>query len=123
MATPGSLIGFVPITDADRSKTFYADVLGLKFVQDDGFAVVFRSDSNMVRLVRMPVVTPAQFTILGWETTSIEADVKALTTKGVSFAHYSFLERDELGIWTAPNGSKVAWFTDPDGNVLSLSQH
>ena len=123
MATPGSLIGFVPITDGDRSKAFYADVLGLEFVQDDGFAIVFRSDSNMVRLVRMPGVTPAQFTILGWEASAIEDEVKALTAKGASFVRYSFFEQDALGIWTAPNGNKVAWFTDPDGNVLSLSQH
>ena len=123
MAAPGSLIAFVPITDGERSKAFYADVLGLEFVQDDGFALVFRSGDNMVRMVRMPSVTPAQFTILGWEATSIEDDVKALTAKGVGFLRYSFFEQDELGIWTAPNGDKVAWFTDPDGNVLSLSQH
>ena len=123
MPTPGSLIGFVPITDADRAKAFYADVLGLTFVQDDGFALVFHSGGNMVRLVRMPSVTPAQFTILGWEATTIEDDVKALTAKGVSFVRFSFFKQDKLGIWTAPNGNKVAWFTDPDGNVLSVSQH
>ncbi len=123
MATPGSLIGFVPVTDGDRSKAFYADVLGLEFVQDDGFAIVFRSDGNMVRLVRLPAVTPAQFTILGWEASAIEDDVRTLTAKGVSFIRYSFFEQDALGIWTAPNGDKVAWFTDPDGNVLSLSKH
>ena len=123
MPAPGSLIGFFPITDGGRAKAFYADVLGLDFVQDDGFAVVFRSGGNMVRLVRMPSVTPAQFTILGWEATVIEEDVKALKAKGISFVRYSFFEQDELGVWTAPNGNKVAWFTDPDGNVLSLSQH
>jgi catechol 2,3-dioxygenase-like lactoylglutathione lyase family enzyme len=123
MAAPGSLIGFAPITDAERSKRFYADALGLEFIEDDGFALVFQSGDNMVRLARMPQVTPAQFTILGWQTSQIEADVKALTAKGVLFARYGFLEQDALGIWTAPNGDKVAWFTDPDGNVLSLSQH
>ena len=123
MAAPGSLIGFVPITDGERSKVFYADVLGLEFVQDDGFALVFRSGENMVRMVKMPSVTPAQFTILGWEATAIEGDVKALAAKGVDFLRFSFFEQDDLGIWTAPNGNKVAWFTDPDGNVLSLSKH
>jgi hypothetical protein len=68
-------------------------------------------------------VTPAQFTILGWETASIEDDVKSLTARGVVFSRFSFLEQDDLGIWTAPGGDKVAWFPDPDGNVLSLSQH
>ena len=123
MITPGSLIGFVPITDGDRARAFYADVLGLHFVQDDGFAVVLRSGGNMIRLVRMPAVTPAQFTILGWEAAAIEDEVRALAARGVPFLRYSFFEQDELGIWTAPNGNKVAWFTDPDGNVLSLSQH
>ena len=128
MPAPGSLIGFVPITDAARAKAFYGDVLGLEFVEDDGFALVFqsgdgRSGSNMVRLARIPQVTPAQFTILGWETTQINAQVEALSAKGVSFQRYGFLEQDALGIWSAPTGSKVAWFTDPDGNVLSLSQH
>lgn len=122
MRAPGSLIGFIPVTDADRAKAFYGD-LGLEFVQDDGFALVFRSGSNMVRLVRMPSVTPAQFTILGWETAAIEDEVKALAARGVAFMRYSFFEQDALGIWTAPNGNKVAWFTDPDGNILSLSQH
>ena len=122
MPAPSSLIGFVPITDGERSKAFYADVLGLEFVQDDGFALVFRSGENMVRMVRMPGVTPAQFTILGWEA-SIEDDVKALAAKGIEFIRYSFFEQDALGIWTAPNGDKVAWFADPDGNVLSLTKH
>jgi catechol 2,3-dioxygenase-like lactoylglutathione lyase family enzyme len=123
MAAPGSLIGFVPITDAEKSKAFYVDVIGLEFVKDDGFALVFRSGENMLRMVRMPQVTPATFTILGWEATQIEEDVTALTAKDVRFLRYGFFEQDALGIWTAPSGDKVAWFTDPDGNVLSLSQH
>ncbi len=123
MAAPGSLIGFVPITDADRAKAFYVETLGLEFVQDDGFALVLKSDDNMVRLVRMPQVTPATFTILGWESAQIEDDVKRLTAAGVSFLRYGFFQQDDLGIWTAPNGNKVCWFTDPDGNVLSLSKH
>lgn len=123
MAPPGKLIGFVPISDAKRSTVFYRDTLGLEFVADDGFALIFRSGVNMVRLAKMPQVIPAQFTILGWETMQIEDDVQSLTEKGVTFSRFGFLEQDALGIWTAPSGDKVAWFTDPDGNVLSLSQH
>jgi catechol 2,3-dioxygenase-like lactoylglutathione lyase family enzyme len=119
----GKLIGFAPITDGERAKAFYEGVLGLTFVADDGFALVFRSGTNMIRLAKMPQVAPAQFTILGWETGSIEDDVQALTAKGVEFARFGFLEQDALGIWTAPGGDKVAWFKDPDGNTLSLSQH
>jgi catechol 2,3-dioxygenase-like lactoylglutathione lyase family enzyme len=123
MSAPGSLIGFVPITDGDRARAFYTGVLGLEYIQDDGFALVFRSGANMVRLVRMQQHTPAQGTILGWEPQDIVTEVKRLTEKGVTFLRYGFFEQDELGIWTAPNGNKVAWFTDPDGNTLSLSQH
>ena len=123
MSAPGRLIGFVPITDAERATEFYRDTLGLEFVQDDGFALIFGSGENMVRLAKMPAVTPAPFTILGWEANSIEEDVQALTARGVLFTRFGFLQQDALGIWTAPNGDKVAWFTDPDGNVLSLSQH
>ena len=119
----GTLIGFATITDGERARAFYEGVLGLTFVADDGFAMVFRSGTNMVRLAKMPAVTPAQFTVMGWETESIVDDVQALTDKGITFARYGFMEQDALGIWTAPDGDKVAWFTDPDGNVLSLSQH
>lgn len=119
----GKLIGFAPITNTERAKAFYADILGLTFVADDGFALVFRSGANMVRLAKMPQVEPAQFTILGWETNSIEDDVQSLTAKGVEFIRFGFMEQDALGIWTAPGGDKVAWFKDPDGNTLSLSQH
>lgn len=119
----GKLIGFAPITDGERAKAFYEGVLGLTFVADDGFALVFRSGANMVRLAKLPEVTPVQGTIMGWETQTIVDDVQALTDKGVAFLRYGFMEQDALGIWTAPGGDRVAWFTDPDGNVLSLSQH
>lgn len=119
----GRLIGFAPITDGERAKAFYEGVLGLTFVADDGFAMVFRSGTNMVRLAKMPEMKPAQFTVMGWETETIVDDVQALTAKGVEFLRYGFMEQDALGIWAAPGGDQVAWFTDPDGNVLSLSQH
>jgi len=123
MLSEGKLIGFVPITQANSTLAFYTDVLKLEFVQDDQFAIVLRSGANMIRLVRMKTVEPAPFTILGWEVSDIESDVAKLAAAGVVFARYSFLEQDQAGIWAAPGGSKVAWFQDPDGNLLSLSQH
>ncbi len=117
------LVGFVMSSDADRSRAFYVDVLGLEFVQEDGFALVLRSGHNMVRVVKAATVTPQPFTVLGWETDSIEQRVRELTERGIHFTRYPWFEQDELGIWTAPGESKVAWFPDPDGNVLSLSQH
>ena len=117
------LIRFVPTADAERARLFYMDVLGLKFVQDDGFALVFRSGGNMVRVVRMGAFSTVPFTILGWETDTIEVRVKHLREKGLEFLRFPHFEQDADGVWTAPDGAKVAWFHDPDGNVLSISQH
>ncbi len=123
MLGTSKIIGFVPITDGARARAFYEGVLGLRFVSDDGFAVVFDANGNMIPSAKMKEVTPAQFTILGWEVKGIEDVVRALTSKGVHFEIFSFFKQDELGIWTAPTGDKVAWFKDPDGNVLSVSEH
>ncbi len=117
------IVAFVPITDGDRARAFYEGVLGLQFVKDDGFAVVFDANGIMVRAAKMKEVKPAQFTILGWQVSGIEDVARALAAKGVKFEIFGFFKQDELGIWTAPTGDKVAWFKDPDGNVLSLSQH
>jgi len=93
-------------------------------VSDDGFALVFDANGIMVRVAKVPPqFTPAQFTILGWQVTGIEKFVAGLEAKGVQFERYGFFEQDKLGIWSAPSGDKVAWFKDPDGNVLSVSQH
>lgn len=126
MLSTTSIIGFVPTLDAGRSRAFYEGILGITFVSDDGFALVFRSGSNMIRIARVQDFTPAVYTILGWEVSDIAAEVTALTAKGLVFARYPFLPPDQvdaLGIWSAPGGAKVAWFQDPDGNTLSLSQH
>lgn len=126
MLSTAPIIGFVPTLDAARSRAFYEGILGIPFVSDDGFALVFRSGSNMIRIARVQDLTPAVYTILGWEVSDIAAEVTALTAKGLVFARYPFLPPDQidsLGIWSAPGGAKVAWFQDPDGNTLSLSQH
>jgi catechol 2,3-dioxygenase-like lactoylglutathione lyase family enzyme len=117
------LIGFIPITDPVRAREFYVDRLGLEFVADDGFAIVLRAHGNMIRLVRTGEFTPAQYTILGWEVPTLAPVITALTETGVIFSRYAWARQDALGIWTAPNGNQVAWFQDPDGNVLSLSSH
>lgn len=126
MLATSPIIGFIPTQDADLARAFYVATLGLEFVADDGFAIVLRSGWNMVRIARAGAFTPAPYTILGWEVADIVAEVKALVGEGVVFLRYPFLppdQVDELGIWTAPTGDKVAWFNDPDGNTLSLSQH
>ena len=116
------IVAFVPTTDTQKARAFYESVLGLRFVKDDGFALVFDANGIMVRVAKAQF-TPVPFTILGWQVTRIEETVKGLRAKGVHFERFGFLEQDELAIWTAPTGDKVAWFKDPDGNMLSVSQH
>jgi catechol 2,3-dioxygenase-like lactoylglutathione lyase family enzyme len=123
MISFGKMIGFVPTTDSKRARDFYEGKLGFEFVSDDQFALVMRAGDNMVRIAKAGKFTPAPFTVLGWEVTKIEDEVHALVARGVVFEKYPFVEDQETGIWVTPNGDKVAWFKDPDGNVLSLSEH
>ncbi len=118
-----NIVAFVPIKDSDKARAFYEGVLGLRFVKDDGFALVMDANGTKVRIAKVPDFKPAQFTILGWEVPDIEKMVTALQGKGVHFERFGFFEQDKLGIWSAPTGDKVAWFKDPDGNILSVSQH
>jgi catechol 2,3-dioxygenase-like lactoylglutathione lyase family enzyme len=124
MAALGSLMGFIPTRDGDAARVFYEKKVGLRFISEDQFAVVFQSGENLIRISRTGSFTPAPFTILGWQSSHIEQDVRDMSARGVIFERYDYMgAQDELGIWTAPNGAKVAWFKDPDGNTLSISQH
>jgi catechol 2,3-dioxygenase-like lactoylglutathione lyase family enzyme len=116
------IVAFVPTKDFEKARAFYEGVLGLRFVKNDGFAMVLDANGIMVRVAKAQF-TPAPFTILGWQVPDIEKMVAGLQAKGVQFERFGFLEQDALGIWTAPSGDKVAWFKDADGNVLSVSQH
>lgn len=118
-----NIVAFIPIKDSDKARAFYEGVLGLRFVKDDGFAIVFDANGIMVRAAKMKEFTPAQYTILGWQVKNIETIAAKLAQKGVKFEIFGFFKQDELGIWTAPTGDKVAWFKDPDGNILSVSEH
>jgi catechol 2,3-dioxygenase-like lactoylglutathione lyase family enzyme len=118
-----NIVAFVSTKDPEKARAFYEGVLGLRFIKDDGFALVFDANGIMVRVAKMQQFTPVQHTILGWQVAGIENIVRALQAKGVHFEIFGFFKQDELGIWTAPTGDKVAWFKDPDGNVLSVSQH
>jgi catechol 2,3-dioxygenase-like lactoylglutathione lyase family enzyme len=116
------LMGFVPITNSDRARAFYVDKLKLQFVSDDPFALVVRANGNDIRLTHMEAVTPAPHTICGWKVADIEIAANELIAAGVLFEKYPFV-KDPSGIWSAPGGARIAWFKDPDGNVLSISQH
>ena len=124
MLAQHKIVAMVPITDGERARSFYVDKLGLKFVHDDGFALVVNANGNMLRLTKMREVKPQPFTVLGWEVPDIKKAVQELQTNGVVFERFhDFMKQDESGIWTAPDGTQVAWFKDPDGNTLSVSQH
>lgn len=119
------LIAFVATRDADRAKKFYGDTLGLSLVSDEApFALVFDANGTMLRVTPVKELSPAGYTVLGWQVPDIFAAAKALGKAGVPFERYEGLQQDELGVWTVPGGAaKVAWFKDPDGNTLSISQH
>ena len=119
-----NIVAFVPTRDASQARAFYEGVLRLRFVRDDGFAMVLDANGIMIRVAKVGNdFRPAQFTILGWQVSGIEDVVRGLQEKGVQFEIFGFFKQDELGIWTAPTGDKVAWFKDPDGNILSVSEH
>jgi catechol 2,3-dioxygenase-like lactoylglutathione lyase family enzyme len=123
MLTEEKLTGFVLTTEYEKARAFYESKLGFTFVSLDQFALVMRAGENSIRIVKMPNFTPLQSTVLGWEVRDIEAVVAWLAQRGVEFEKYPFVADKERGIWTAPGGDRVAWFKDPDGNVLSVAQH
>jgi catechol 2,3-dioxygenase-like lactoylglutathione lyase family enzyme len=123
MLAAGRLIGFVPTRDSKRARDFYEGKLGFQFVSDDQFALVMQAGESTIRIAKAADFSPAQYTVMGWEVADVAAMVKWLNGRGVTFEKYPFIDDQELGIWTTPTGDKVAWFQDPDGNVLSLSQH
>lgn len=122
MLGTSDILAFVPTKDPEKARAFYEGVLGLRFIKDDGFAMVLDANGIMVRVAKAEF-TPAPFTILGWQVKGIEKVVAEMQQKGVQFERFGFLDQDALGIWASPTGDKVAWFKDPDGNILSVSQH
>ena len=117
------LTAFAATTDARKARQFYEGVLGLRVLSDDEFALAFDSNGTQLRVQKVEAVNPPPFTVLGWQVADITSIVSALSRSGISFERYSFMKQDAAGIWTAPGGTKVAWFKDPDGNLLSLAEH
>ena len=118
-----SIIGFVATSDPDRAKKFYRDTLQLRLASEElPFALVFDAHGTMLRVSVVKKVNAAGYTVLGWQVPNIAIAAKALQDSGVRFERYPGMEQDELGVWTSPGGGKVAWFKEPDGNTLSISQ-
>ena len=116
------VMAFAATIDAARAVEFYRDTLGLSLIGEDGFAAAFDAHGIMLRVTSVPKpLTPQPFTVLGWKVPDISAAVKGLAAAGVKFERYMD-SQDDLNIWTAPGGAKVAWFKDPDGNILSITQ-
>jgi catechol 2,3-dioxygenase-like lactoylglutathione lyase family enzyme len=123
MLATSKMMGFVPTKDSKKAREFYEGNLGFQFVSDDDYALVVKAGETMIRVSKARDFTPAPYTVLGWEVKDIEAMVRWLTGRGVAFEKYPFVQDQDLGIWTAPSGDRVAWFKDPDGNVLGVSHH
>jgi catechol 2,3-dioxygenase-like lactoylglutathione lyase family enzyme len=119
-----NMIGFVATSDPEQAKKFYRDTLGLPLLSEEmPFALVFDAHGTMLRVSVVARVVSAEYTVLGWQVPNIVQAVKALSQAGVWFERYAGMQQDELGIWASPGGASVAWFKDPDGNTLSISQH
>ena len=122
MLESGSVVAFIAATDMDRARLFYEQRLGLTVMEHTDFACVFDANGTMLRVTAVPCVAQAAYTVLGWRVADIAATIQELTSQDVVFIRYDGMEQDESGVWTAPGGDKVTWFSDPDGNVLSLTQ-
>lgn len=118
------IIAFVPTQKPDIAKTFYQKTLGLRLVSEDDFALVFDGQGTMIRVANVTgtAFKPAPFTILGWHVDDLDKCVVALTASGIAFERYDSLEQDAHGVWESPSGARIAWFKDPDGNTLSITE-
>ena len=113
-------VGFVGVSDLDAAERFYAGVLGLDLIDARPFALVHDTPTTQRRITAVAEVRPAPYTVLGWVVADLEGAVDRLAAAGIGFNRYDGMDQDERGIWTAPEGTRVAWFDDPDGNTLSL---
>lgn len=119
------IVAFVPTRDLERARPFFEEVLGLHFVSGDDFALVFDACGTTLRVANIASVEgfkPALFTILGWHVDRIDDVVAELSRRGVEFQRFTGMEQDDRGIWVSPSRARIAWFKDPDGNILSVTQ-
>ena len=116
------IMTFVGTRDAARARSFYRDTLGLTLVEENSFALVFDANGVMLRVTNVHELIPARYTVLGWEVPDIASSVRDLAAAGVVFSRFPGMTQDDDGVWTSPAGARIAWFSDPDGNVLSLTQ-
>jgi len=123
MLANSSLIAFAATSNPAQAKHFYQDVLELPLIEDSPFALVFDSNGTHIRVQKVETVVVPGYTILGWKVEDIAVVIGKLKNKGVVFEHFPGLEQNDLGMWQSPSGAKIAWFKDPAGNVLSLTEY
>ena len=116
------VIAFLATMNPARAKSFYAEVIGLRLVDDSPFALEFDGGGTMLRIQKVEKFTPQSFTAFGWQVGDIAGAMADLKKRGVIFERYPGLEQDAAGVWASPSGARIAWFKDPDGNVLSLTE-
>ena len=121
MLSDNTPICLIATTDSSKSRPFYEDVLGLKCLSEDDFGIVFELKSTVLRVQKVPDFKAQEHTAHGWRVDDIEVEIKGLIARGVEFVRFPCFEQDELGIWETP-GARIAWFLDPDENLLSLSE-
>ena len=122
MLTTSDLIAFASTTDLARAQRSYEDVLGLRLVEQNAYACVFDANGTMLRITAVAEVARRGYTVLGWRVADIRQSVAQLESRGVIFARYDGMGQDAQGVWTTPSGDRIAWFRDPDENVLSLTE-
>ena len=122
MLGTSEIIAFAAAADLDRARAFYEGKLGLRLVEQNPFACVFDANGTMLRVTAVAQVACPGYTVLGWRVADITQAMTALVQAGVEFTRYEGMDQDASGVWTTPGGDKIAWFTDPDGNNLSLTQ-
>ena len=117
------LVAFAATTAADRARDFYLRTLGLTLRSEDDFALSVDAKGTELRLQKVERFTPQPFTVLGWQVSDVDALLQRLVARGVAMERYPWLEQDAHGVWSAPSGARVAWFKDPDGNLLSVAEY
>lgn len=122
MLSDSELIAFITVTRAPESRRFYESTLGLDFVREEPGALMFRCRGRLLRVQIVDELGPPKGTVLGWEVEDIAGTVSRLAEAGLSCERYPGMPQDERGIATFPNGDRVAWFLDPDENILSITQ-
>ena len=114
-------VAFVGVSDLDQAQHFYGETLGIALTDARPFALVHqRSSQTLLRITLVDEVVAAPYTVLGWSVADLDGEIDRLVAAGVGFHRYDGVPQDDRGIWTAPSGARIAWFSDPDGNTLSL---